>query len=209
MRSAAGHQHTLKLHNINASNMTTTSRGIKFTYNKPKSRFAWFWLDLGRRLSGTADCRWRCRQSRCDDRRAADCSEVSTTLWPTAVCSQSSRRLLSRFTTRTDGRRLGQLRSADRRLSVSVSAVHRAVWWQSRSVTQPTLLSHSMYTLLRRRIAAAQLTTLTAITRCRIPLQSHNVRAACMQLVTRARQTATGCAKTHSIYVLSAYSSTL
>ena len=32
MRSAAGRQHK-KTHNINASNMTTTSRGRKFTYN--------------------------------------------------------------------------------------------------------------------------------------------------------------------------------
>jgi len=53
--------------------------------------------------------------------------------------------------------------------------------------------------------AAAQLTTLTALARCRLPLTSHNTRADGVKLhvaVTRARQTATGCAKTNSIHVL-------
>ena len=96
---------------------------------------------------------------------------ISTTLWPTAAfCNQSSYAVCSAFLQL--GRRLERLRSADRRLSKcsSVSAVHRAVWWQLGSVTQPTLLSHSMYTRRRRRLAAAQLTTLTAIARCRIQL---------------------------------------
>ena len=52
----------------------------KSSYYREQAKIARFWLDLGRRLSGTADfscCRWRCRQSHCDDRRAADCSGVS------------------------------------------------------------------------------------------------------------------------------------
>ena len=139
-----------------------------------QNRATRFWLDLGHRLSGTADfscCRWRCRQSRCDDCRAVEYSGVSafrrrcdrqrSAVSRAAVCSAFSQLR----------RRLERLRSADRRLSkcAAASAVHRAVWWQSRSVTQPTLLSHSMYTR-RRRLAAAQLTTLTAIARCRIQL---------------------------------------